>query len=224
MAFIQQVSATGTSPQTLNLTGVTAGSTIVVFLWDGATSAPATRTVSDGTSYTAGATASDAVNNVWLGIFTLQNAGSGTHAIVGTTVGTDVTFMMAVELSAPSSGAVLDTNAVFQNAPGAGADALTTGALTIGSSCTLVGMASDTSNVAAVDEPTVGTGFASQAANFNSVMGSWRLETGPFSSNHAATFGAPASASRFIAGGAAIQEASAGSPPVNLMGRQVYAL
>lgn len=196
MAYLQNSGGgtVGSTTATTTLAGVTAGSTLVAFAFNGTSSVPATLTVADGQgSYTAqDVIISDATNNVAGRAFTLQNANAGSHtATVSTDSGTSC-WIILVESSAPTSGAVLGAKGAFQNAPASGADTLTSGSVTFGQSATIIGFSADTASITASDEPTAGTtpnAFTSRGNNTNTAMGAWRLATATASANAAATFG-----------------------------------
>lgn len=206
--------STGTTTDSVTLTGVTAGNTIVAFLWSGSDSAPASASVADGQgSYTLrGSSAADGVNAVWVQGFVLENANAGSHTITGTLPSGTATFIAAVEVQGPTSGAYSGGNALFTSNPGTGTDAISSGSATISAAATLIGMASDTATVNVAAAPAVGTGFTSRTANANSTIGSYRVETKAASSNSAATFTAASGqgGSNYVAVAIAILNASTG--------------
>jgi hypothetical protein len=196
--YVQKNRGSGTTSATVTLTGVTAGNAIVAFLFDGASSSPTTKTVNDGTAYTAGLTAADAGNAVWGGIFTLQNAAGGDHTIVGTLDAGAGVELFVFEIQAPTSGAILDTKAFFSNSPGTGTDGITSGTLTIGSAATVVAISTASNTTSAGSIPNAGTGFTSRESGTSATIGAWRTETGAFSSNHGGTFTAPVGTDGFV--------------------------
>lgn len=211
MAVLQVAvgSASGTPTDTATLTGVTAGSTILAFGWDGATHT--VLTVADGQgSYTAqDAEVGPNGNTCTARAFTLLNANAGTHAVVVTTGVAG--FIVAVELSAPAAGAV-----AAKGASQTGTAALSSGNVTVSGSSTLVAMSADTSIVNAADEPSLGSGFSNVANGVNGVMGSWRVESKSVTVDTAGTFTGNTPAHNFITVAAAILE-PLGPPIAGLM-------
>lgn len=190
--YIQSgVGSTGTTTDSVTLTGVAAGSTLVAFLCCGSDSAPASSAVADGQGSYVGAThsAGDGANFVFVKPFVLINATAGTHVITGTLPSGAAAFIAAVEVVAAASGAFLGDNASFQNPPGSGTDTISTGTITgITGAATLVGMAMDSASASGSAEPTAGTGFTSRINNANTTIGAYRIETKAVSANAAATW------------------------------------
>lgn len=216
MAFLQASNgATGTTTATDSLVA-TAVSTILAFAWVGSNFAPTLHSVSDGTAYSPQGTAvTDAGNNIWTQIFTLQNVSGGTHTVVFTSDSGASVFLVLVEDSAPSSGAIIGVNGVEQNSPTTTPDNISSGSITIAVPVTLIGMSADTSNVSAIDQPTAGTGFTLRKGGNNGVMGSWSIESKSVSSTAAATFTAVDGTSRFCTLAAATAEPTGGGSTVH---------
>lgn len=209
----------GTTTDTCTLTGVTAGNTIVAFLLCGSDSAPTSAAVADGQgSYTPSThTAGDGANFVFVQAFVLQNANAGTHVIVGTLPSGQAAFITAGETGGATTGAFLGDNANFQNPPGSGTDAITTGTITgITGACTIVGIATDSANASGSAEPAAGTGFTSRGNNANGTIGAYRFETKGVSANAAATWTATVSTDNHISCAVAILNGS-GVLPDTLM-------
>lgn len=185
--FAQDGSNTGTTSVQVILSGVAAGNTLIAFALDGSTTAPATKTVSDGQgSYTAlGTPITDATNNIWAQAFYLTNANAGSHTVTATFDATNSVFLCVVEVQGSGTPT---SNAQVQANPGGTTDIITSGSVTIASAATLIGFSADTSTVGSGNIPLAGTGFTSRDSNFNSAIGSWRLETLAASANAAATF------------------------------------
>lgn len=211
MAFVQKGSNTGTTTVSVTLTGVAAGNRLTAFAWNGSTTTPTTHTVADAQgSYTPeGSPTTYAGNNIWAQCFSLDNANAGSHTITATFDSGNTCDLVVVECTAPTSGATLGTNGSQQTNPGTGANALTSGNITISQSCTLLAMSSDTNNVASANEPAAGTGFTSRDNNFDSIIGSWRLESKSVSSTSAGTFTAVDGTSAFVTIAIAIAEPGA---------------
>jgi hypothetical protein len=207
-----------TTTTSVTLNGVTAGNTLVAFLFDGSVSAPTTHTVSDGQgAYTSRGSAADATNNVFGEVFTLVNANAGTHVVTGTVDTSGSCWIAVVEVGTIlGASSFSDAKAAFQSSPGAGANALSSGSITVSGAATIVGFSTDTAVVNVADEPTTGTSpftFASRDANATSVMGSYRLETAPGAANGAATAGPVVTTDNFITLGIAILNGGAATPP-----------
>lgn len=185
---ITNAAGSGTAVATLN--GVTAGNCIVAFLWSGG-GAPSLPTVIDsqGTYVATGPAAIDSGNGVWVRAYVLESANSGTHVVTGTGVPANGTDLYLIEIGS-SGTSVSSGNSQFQSGAGSGTDAITSGSITFAAAATVVGMSTDSSVVSAGAEPNVGTGFTSRDNGTNGDIGSWRIETGAFSSSHAATFNA----------------------------------
>lgn len=208
MAVLQVgTGGTGTTTATDTLTGVTAGSTIVAFAYDGSSQAPATMSVSDGTSYTARGTQQSTSDFVTGQIFTRENVGSGTHAVQVTGSSGNAMFVVAVELSAQSTS-FSGSNSNPQASPGTTTDAVTSNSVTVTGSATLIACSVDTSVVDSTKSPAAGTGFTDQAHNSNSTIGSWRVSSKSVSSNAAATATAVTGTDNFLTMAAAILEAA----------------
>lgn len=214
MAFIQKANGTGTTTASATLT-VSAGSTLVAFCWLGSSSTPTLHSCADGQgSYTAqDVPIIDGGNSIWAQVFTLQNANAGSHTAVFTSDAGQAVEIELVELTAPTTGAVIGAKGLDQASPGTTTDALTSGSITNGgsASATLLAMCSDTSNVNAADCPAVGTGFTSRDSTADSTIGSWRLESKSVSASAAATFTAIDGASRFVTVAVMIAEPAGGA-------------
>lgn len=203
MAYVQHAvgAAGGGTTDTATLTGVIAGNTIAVYGFDGNSLSAGPSSVVDGQgSYTAQGTAVATGDFVAGRIFTLQNANAGTHAIVATAT---VAFLVAVEMSAPTSGAI-GTNAAAQSNPGTATDALSSGSVAVSASATLGAFAVDTAVVDVTKCPAAGTGFAALGNAANSVIGSWRLSAKTVAANAPALATAVTGTDNFITLGAAI--------------------
>lgn len=214
--FLQYTNATGTTTAVATLNGVTAGSTIVAFLWDGNNSAPSTHSVADaqGTYTARGSSAADVTDGVWMQIYVLENANAGTHTITGTLDSGATAEIHVVETSAATVSAFIDAQTLFQNSPGTGTDAVKPATLTIATAATLIAMSSATNVVNAGDEPNVGTGFTSRGNGTSTTIGSYRVETKAVSANADGSFTAPVGTDLFITGAIAIKNgvAAAASP------------
>lgn len=198
------IGAGGTTTDSCTLTGVTLGSAIAVFLWSGSNAAPATSSVSDVVqgAYSVGVnTAADGVNTVWVKPFYLLNATAGSHVITGTLPAGTSVFIAAGEIKAPTSGACTGDNALFNNAPGVAADAISSGVVTVTGAATLIAMCTDSASAATASEPSAGTGFTSRSNNANGTIGAYRIETIGVAANAAGTFtvASGTGADRFIA-------------------------
>lgn len=177
----------GTTTDTKAIT-VSAGSTIVAWLTDGSTNSISGFGVSDGTAYSPATNggAVDGSNFVAGEVFWLQNASAGTHTVIGTTGGSAAQIFLA-EVLGPATGAHISDAAQFQGAPTTGANAVTSGNMTIATAVTILALSTDSSVVNAGNEPNVGTGFTTRLNGTGSI-GSWRLESGSASTTSAATF------------------------------------
>lgn len=224
--FVQKSNGSGTTTAVATLNGVVAGNTIVAFAFNGTTSVPTVLSVADGQgSYTAqGARALDGVDNVVGQGFTLVNANSGTHTITATTDTGGACFIEVVEIGTVSgSSAFSGANQQHQAAPGTGTDAVSSTSVTITAAATLVGFSTDSASVTPADEPAVGTGFTGRDNATNATIGAFRLETGDFPANQAATFTANTGTDQFLTFGIAILNGGGGGggggPVNNLMGQ-----
>lgn len=213
-----------TTTSAVTVTGVVAGNTLVAFFFDGLSATlPGTFTVSSsngGSFGAAKATAADATNQVFGGVFVLQNANAGSHTITGTTTASHSTWIAVVEVGTSGAAtAYADAKAAFQSNPGAGANVLSSGSLTIAAAATLVAFSVDTGSTTGSDEPTAGTSpiaFTSRDNNASSTMGAYRLSTGAASANAAATAGPVTTAHPFITLGAAILNAAGAAVAVSV--------
>jgi hypothetical protein len=210
----------GTTTASVTLNGVVAGNAIVAFLGDGNNASPTTHTVSDAQgSYTAkGSPSSDGVNGVWIQVFLLENANAGTHNLTGTVDTGNACFLIAVEVGTTTNPSYQDAKSAFQSNPGTGTDALTTAALTITAASTIVALCND-SGLAGGNPPVAGTGFTSRGTAASTFIGDWRLETGAFASNHAATAtaGAGTGGSNFITTGIGIVNGGAAATIISAL-------
>lgn len=214
--YIQSAtSGGGASAQSATLTGVTAGSRIVAYAYYGS-GTPGSPAVSDGTSYTAiFAAVGPDPNSVWVRAYELLNASAGSHTVSFTWTGGGSGFLIVVEVGADASTASTGV-AADQTSPGTGANALSSGSITISAASTVVSVAVDTSSISTSDEPTAGTSpftFTSRAAGANSVIGAWRLQTAAASSSGAATATAVTGTDNFITAGVAVPNAGGGGGP-----------
>lgn len=197
----------GTGTDTATLTGVTAGNTIVAWLWDGNTTVtPATKTVADAQgSYTIEAPdAIDVTNNVWCEQFKLENANAGTHVVVGNVPAGHGCFIVAAEISTTASPSFSGANSQFQNNPGTAADAVSSLAATVTGNATLMAMSTDSASASTSNEPTIGTGFTSRANGANGTIGAWRVESKAVAANAAGTFKAVTGTDSFVTAAIAI--------------------
>jgi len=222
MAYVQsQFSTEGASPKTCVLSGVAAGNTLVAFVLADGSGAPTGASSSLDGAMTAQGSVIGPTNAVSLQIYVKQNCSSGSHTFTGTSAN-DVQIIVA-EFTAPTSG-TLNSNKNSQAAPGASADAITTGSITVAASATIVALACDVTNTGAGYQPVAGTGFTVKQGTNNADMGSWSLEVASFSSNHAATFTVGASdgtgANSYISAGIAIPEPSGVPSPSAI--RRIY--
>lgn len=225
-----QVSAlgSGVTAATATLTGVTAGSTLAAFCFNGSTSAPTTHSVSDGTAYSPGASAIDTGNAIYAQVFYLQNAGAGTHAaIFSGDIGNGLDIYLVEIGTTAGASAVVDTKANDQVgvAGGAGANALTSGSLAMSAPCTVAAMCCDTTSANPGDEPSVGTTpftFTTRANAVTSNSGAGRVETAAASASGAATFGVTSgSPGNYVTLAIAVLNAS-GSAPLDLLGKRIW--
>lgn len=219
--YLQNAEASGTTTAVATLTLVTAGSSIVAVLWDGS-GAASIHTVADGQgSYTAqGPSAFDNVNNVWVQVFVLENANAGTHVITGTIDASAACFLKVVEVGASGAGAFSGANSLQQTSPGTGADALSSGTVTVTGAATLIAMSTDSASVNTADEPAAGTGFTSRDNNANGTIGAWRLESKAVAADAAGTFTANTGTDRFVTAAVAILNGGGGGD--TLMAQAVF--
>lgn len=211
MSYIQHAlgSAPGTANDSATLSGVTAGSTLVAFCFDGSSTLNPTGCSDAQGAYAAGNATPFSTDSVTGKVFTLQNANAGSHTATVTTSGL-APFIILVEMSAPAVS-VSDTKANTQNGPvSAAADTLTSGVLTVSASATIIAVGVDTHVVDATKSPTAGTSFTDIAHNANGSIGSWRLERILSAVNAAGTFTAVTTADNFITMAAAILEPPSG--------------
>lgn len=212
--YVQTVSGTGTTTVQVTLNGVVAGNALVAFGWDGGgTGNPATATCSDAQgSYTAQATtAGRDANSVFIKAFVLENANSGTHSPTLTLPTGDAAAINLAEIGASGAGSTSGENAASQSGPGTTNDAVSSGSVTVTGACTIVAVSADTAVVDVTKEPASGTGFTSRDSGANTTIGSWRLESGAFSSNHAGTFTAITGTDQFITAAVAIKNPAGSS-------------
>ena len=201
--------AAGPGNVAVTITGVTAGSTLVAFALNGSRIAPVTHTVSDGQgSYTAQDTPiTDATNLIWAQAFTLTNANAGSHTVTAQFDTNDHCFIAVAEVLAPTVSPVSGAKGAFQNNPGTGANALSSGTVTVTAAATMVMFSADTASTATSDEPT--TGDTSRANNANVAIGAWRLSSKAVSANAAGTFTAVTGTHQFVTLAVAILNPSA---------------
>lgn len=212
--YIQRaVSGGGSSAQSATLAGVAAGSRIVVFAFYGS-GTPGSPAVSDSQgSYTAimAAPVGPDPNSVWIQTYELKNANAGSHTPSFSWTGGGSGFIVAVECAADASTASTGS-AADQASPGTGANALSSGSITISAASTVLSVAVDTSSISTTDEPSVGTSpfsFTSRDAGANSVIGAWRLQSAAGSSSGAATATAITGTDNFITVGVAVLNSGA---------------
>lgn len=220
--FVQKSSASGTTTAVATLTSVVAGNAIVAFFFNGQNGLTATLAVADGQgSYVARGTAiSDIADNVTGRSFTLENANAGSHTITGTTNIGQACFIEVVEVgTSAGASAFSGANQAVQIIPGTGANALSSGNATITAAATLVGMCADTASANPVDEPATGTGFTSRDNAANATIGAYRLETGAFATDQAATATAITGTHTFLTFGVAILNAGVIGQTFTLMGQ-----
>lgn len=223
MAFLQTLSAAGTTPLTVTLSGVVANSTLIAHAVDGSTTAPGTHTVADGQgSYTQqGSAQTVTADTTWAAQYALIGANAGSHGVVftltaGNTVGGSVT-----ELTGPSTNSIPASgfNGAAQVSPGTATDALSSGSCSTTGSATLLGAIYDTHSLAASDEPATGTGFTSRDANVLSGVGAYRIETQSVSGAAPATATAITGTDNFITFGIMVLEPGGGGGGTVLMGQ-----
>lgn len=207
--------ASGSTTAVATLTGVTAGSTLVAFFGNGSTSAPTTFSVADGQgTYTPqGARVTDPPDAVVLRAFTLENANAGTHTITGTSDSGNGVDLIVVEIGTTAGvGAVSGANQASQVAPGTGANALSSGTVTIPAAATLVCFSIDSASTATGDEPAAGTGFTSRANAQSANCGVYRISTIAASADRAANATAVTGGHTFETLGVAVLNAGAAAP------------
>lgn len=181
--LFENMAGTSGGTQSGTITGVTAGSTIVVFLGNHSPSA-VNAACSDGQgSYTA-----DVNTGVHLGTvqaFHLTNANAGSHTISITNTNTFY-VAWAVEITAAPSSSFDVGAAQFQSTPGVGTDAATSGTFTTTQANDLViGFV-----YAPSGPPTAGTGYTSQGSSTGGGQFPSRVESKVAASvgSYAATF------------------------------------
>lgn len=212
--FVQQASGLGTTTCTATLAGVISGNTIVAFLFNGGATGGITG-VSDaqGAYIIEGPQGTDPTNAVRGQAFVLQNANAGSHVLTGTVQAGESCFIIAIEVgSSAGASAFSGANAALSVAPGTGADAISSGSVTVTGASTLVAFSTDTGSVATADEPILGTGFTSRTNNTNTTIGAYRLESKAVAANAAGTFTANTGTDRFVALAVAILNVGAAIP------------
>jgi hypothetical protein len=212
--FLQVVEGLGNTTAQATLTGVTSGSTIIAFLWDGSAFSPTTHTVSDDRqgAYTAGASAADSGDFVIGYVFYLESASSGTHVITGTVDSTNAVRLYAVEIGGSGVGSVTNTQAAFQSNPGTGTDAVSSGTVTVSGASTLVSMSADTGSTSTANEPTANASSTSRLNNANGDIGAYRIQTRAVSTNTAGTFTAVAGTDPYVTLAASVRNLSTTTP------------
>lgn len=211
-AFIQQVQVEGTGAVgSINVTLTpTAGNHLVVVAYSA--SGPSTSiTISDGVNtYNTLASNTNAAN--YGAIYDAQNVAGGSTTITATTVGGGYMRGLYVrEDSGLAGGYITGTGvAALQAAPGTGANAVTTGAITINTvPCALIGFSIATSG--ASNNPLVGTGFTGRTAVWTTANGSLpEDERLTVSSSPAATWTAQSGGLTYLSFAAAFAEVGAG--------------
>ena len=192
MAYVQDWTNNGTTNSlTLSATPSNAGATLVAIGGYGSSNGVSSPGMSDnvGGAYTqVGAATHDTVNNVWLGIFILENVTTAARTITWAPGNSGSCRMWVIEMTAPGTWTA-NSSAVagqVQAAPGGTSNALTTGATT--GTGSLIGVCCDSSNVGATYDPSAGTGFTSARTGTDSAVGSWCLEYAAGQTNAAATW------------------------------------
>jgi len=150
--LIQSTAVTVTSGTSgaITITGVAAGSTLVVHIgWDVSGSA-AISSVSDGTAYTDGdATRTDAGNTEASAVYFLQNAGSGSHTItVSLSASAPVIYLRVHEIGGVvTSGGVNRSTGQVQTSPGTATDGVSSSATaaTTAANCFVLGVSQNNS-------------------------------------------------------------------------------
>lgn len=215
--FIQAaIGADGGGTSVATLTGVTAGSVICAWFYDGSVQVqPATFTVADGDgTYTAAAAVTGATSPdfVYGRIFYRENASAGTHTITGTSSASNCKLIVA-EVGAPTSAAVSGSLNVSQVSPGTATDGLSSGSITVTGAATLLCVACDTQVVSAGSQPAAGTGFTARASGTGTsgLIGSFRLSSKAVSSNSAATATAITGTDNFQTAGIAVLNSAGGA-------------
>jgi hypothetical protein len=222
MAYIQSAlsGVAPSSPVTVTITGVAAGSTLVVFAIDGTiASTTAFASCSDGTAFTQiGTTQIDTPTASSFALWSRSNVASGSHSVVVTaTTPGDGVIVFVVEVSAPASGAVLGFAFSVQASPTTATDALTTGTVS-GSwtqAATLIGFGCDTNQ----NVVNAGTGFTSRATLVGTFTAYVQEETKSVSAPAAATFTNTVNDASFSAA-VAIAEPSSQMPGLLKIGGQ----
>lgn len=215
---------TGTTTATDTLASVVAGNALIAFAFNGTTTNPAAHSCADAQgSYAAqagtGLPATDAGNNIWSNVFVLANANAGSHTVTFTSDSGTSVFVVLVEVTAPTASPVEGAaRGADQVSPGTGADALTTGALTIAQAVTLLGIVNDNSSVTGSDTPAAGTSFTSRQTGNNAVIGVWRVESQGVAANTAVTGTAITGTHDFITLGIAIKNPAGGGDTLMAQG------
>ena len=147
-------SAVGVSSSAITISGVTAGSTLVVHIgWDNGGGATIS-SVSDGTAYTVGdATRVDSTNTEAGAVYFLQNASAGSHTITATMSTTSsVIYLRAYEIGGVvTTGGVNQATGQVQNStsglPGTGANGVSSSATaaTTAANCFVIGFSQNNS-------------------------------------------------------------------------------
>lgn len=208
--FVQKSSGTGTTTAAVTLNSVVAGNAIWAVFINGQNSA-ATLSVSDGQgAYTAlNSSVSDATDNVTGQGFLLLNANAGTHTITGTTNSGQACEIHVMEIGTTAGlSALAGSNSASQTNPGTGANAVSSGSMTISAAATVAGFSTDSHSTNPTDEPAVGTGFTTRDNGASTTIGAFRHESGAFATNQAATFTAITGTDTFLTFGVAILNAA----------------
>lgn len=232
--FVQAgTGGTGSPSATDTLAGVTAGNTLIAFAFNGSTTTPVTHSCADAQgTYTeqtgTGLPATDAGNLIWANVYVLANANAGSHTVTFTSDGGGSVFVVLIEVGGPAASPVEGApRGADQVSPGTGADALTTGALTIAQAVTLLGILNDNSSVTGSDTPAAGTSFTSRQTGNNGIIGVWRVESRGVAANTAVTGTAVTGTDDFITLGIAVKNPAGGGggsavPPQ--LGRSIYVM
>lgn len=223
--WVQYKEFSGTTSASGGLTSsVTPLNCLIAFMFSGS-GAPTTQTVSDSSNgaYPAlTAAAIDLGNGVWLRPFGISQCIGGALTFTGTIDSGFGCDLFIVECGGTGL-AVVGASANFQNAPGPGSDLVTSGSIVFSAAGTLIGISTNSSVVSVGAAPGLGTGFTGRDVGANGDIGSWRLESGAFSSNHAATFDAGSGpSSPFVTAGVIVLNAGGGGVVIDspLQGRR----
>lgn len=184
--YVQSSSGTGTTTCAATLVGVTAGNTLVAFLFNGSSNSGGITGVTDvpGGAFTAkGPQPTDVTDFIVGQGFVLTNVASGTHVATGTVaIGNACDIFLVEVLTTAGAASFSGANGQFQAAPGALTDAVSSGSMTVSGSATMIAFSDDNNN------PVPGTGFTSRATGNDGIIGFWTLASAAVSANAAGTF------------------------------------